>query len=175
MKKVIFIISLCLFSLNFIAQKSVNKDPDWKVGETKTFKGNNVKRIEGENKSQTITNITYQTQKQLIEEVNKGSSRGDAKKKQIKKYKDYAAGGKVVFFINRATLDRANLQNITITINDNAGKEIYKRTYKAKSAKADNKYGGFSISSNLQIKSKVGKPFTVELFDGKTLYKFEVF
>jgi hypothetical protein len=174
MKNTILIFTLSFISIGLLAQKNVNKDPNWEVGEVKIFNENKIKRAEGANHKETITNITYQTLKQLIEKVNSGNLRGDAKKNQIKKFKEYAPGGMIIFYINRPTSEEANLKNYTLTIKDNTGKEIYKRTYKDKVPKANSKEGGFYISTNLQIKYKINQPFIVEIFDGKTLYKFEV-
>lgn len=174
MKQITLIIALFFVVFTTYAQKKIDKDPNWKVGEIKTFRENQIKRIEGENNGKSVTNITYQTLKQLIDNVNSGKLRGDAKKKQLKNFKDYAPGGMVIFYVNRATAAAANLKNFTLIVKDKTGKEIYKRTYKDKAAKTNSKDGGYYISTNLQVKYKVEKPFIIELNDGKTLYKFEV-
>jgi len=179
MKNCIFLSLLTLLTFSLTAQKAIDKNPEWKVGEVKSFKENNIKRVEGSNAGQTVTNITYRTLKQLIEEVNSGKLRGDAKKKQLKKYKDYAKGGIVVFYINREKANAANLKNYTLIVKDNSKKELYKRIYKDRPAKANAKTGGWSNSKNFEIKVPVEKPFTIEiqekLASGKSsVYTFEI-
>lgn len=180
MKNLTFFITFTLFIFSLTAQKAIDKNPDWKVGAIKTFKENKIKRVEGTNAGKTITNITYRSLKQLIAEVNEGSLRGDAKKKQIKKHKDYAKGGIVVFYINREKASAANLKNYTLIAKDNSGKEIYKRTYKDRAAKANDKIGGWDNSKNFEIKEDVEKPFIIEIHEklstGKSsVYTFEIF
>jgi hypothetical protein len=178
--KNLIVTALFLFATYSIqAQKAINKDPNWKVGSIITQNENNIKRIEGENVKGSITNISYKSLKQLIAQVNNGKTRGDAKKNQLKKFKDYAPGGMVVFYFNRDKEAQVNLDKYTFIIKDNSGKEIYKRAYKNKTGKVDNKNGGWYNSSNLQIKYKVSPPFTVEIqektaSDKIALYKFEV-
>jgi len=174
MKNLILLITLfgALFSVN--AQSNIDKDPDWGVGKIKTFKENKIKRIEGANSSETITNITYRSLKQLIEEVNSGALRGDAKKKQLKKYKDYSSGGVIVFYVNRKNEAAANLKNYTLILKNNMGEELYKRTYKDNAAKINKETGGWENSKNFELKVEVERPFIVEIYDNKTTYKFEV-
>ncbi|MCO6500978.1 MAG: hypothetical protein J5I47_11485 [Vicingus serpentipes] len=179
MKHLAVLFLLSFFTLSITAQNAIDKDADWKVGEVKIFKENKIKRIEGANSGHTITNITYRDLKQLIDEVNDGSLRGDAKKKQIKKHKDYAQGGIVVFYINRESANAANLKNYTLIAKDNSRKELYKRVYKDRPAKENAKNGGWSNSKNFELKVEVEKPFTIEiqekLSSGKTAnYIFEI-
>jgi hypothetical protein len=179
MKKLIFITLLFLATCSIHAQKAINKNPDWEVGAVVTQNENKIKRVEGANVKGSITNISYKSLKQLLDQINNGKSRGDAKKTKLKQFKDYAPGGMVVFYFNRKDEASVNLKNYTLIVSDNNGKEIYKRAYKDKAGQKDTKNEGWYISSNLQIKYKVSPPFNVEIQEKTTsgkmaIYKFEI-
>jgi hypothetical protein len=179
MKKTgLFLLGL-LFATYSFSQKII-KDEAWGAGEVKEYNGHKIKRISGENNGVNITNITYQSQDDLIKEAKDNPRlEGDKEKTKIAEYKKYAQGGLVLLFIQREGRDNANTSNFSIAVKDSDGKEVFKKKLKDTSARKSSDGAGWYSTAHGYIGKKVKTPFIVEieehLPDGSTeTFVFEI-
>ncbi|RMG82515.1 MAG: hypothetical protein D6707_02805 [Bacteroidetes bacterium] len=171
---------LSLFIVSYSFSQKLIKDASWAINETKEYNGHKIKRISGENNGVNITNITYQSQNDLIQEVKDNPRlEGDKEKKKIAEYKKYAQGGLVLLFIQREGRDNANTSNFSIAVKTSDGKEMFKKKLKDTSARKSSDGAGWYSTAHGYIGKKVKTPFIVEieerLPDGNTeTFVFEV-
>jgi uncharacterized protein YheU (UPF0270 family) len=136
----ITLLFICVSTFIFGQQDEALYTRIWPEGQTVKIFGHDVLRVFGEQYNRysdnntfiPITNVAYQTQDQIIEEIKeegKKSSWSEKKlDKELNKIKQNAAGGMVVLYLRRNSQDAANTKWYTITVRDKDEKVLFKKT-----------------------------------------------
>lgn len=182
MKKILATLFVSFMVLGLFAQTSMYKEGDWKEGETKTISGTTIKKISGKNSPESITNIGYQTQKQLLvdlkERKKKGSIGGDKYKMEEERVQKYCAGGLVQLYITRPTEEACNAKWFNLKVMDHKGKLIFEKQYRDEAPTKFKDGSGYKNQSLGFISSEAFLPITIEIvenYNGKEeKYVYEV-
>lgn len=183
MKK--WILSLAIVSISLLnwAQPKMFDGADWAIGETKEINGVNMTRLEGENDANGVTNVGYQTHKQLVEELKErkkqGKVAGDRYKMDLARYNDFCRGGLVQLLITRHTSEECNTKNFHLTVKDKHDKVVYEKEFKDHDPRPNK--GGVVAWENHSlafIREEIFAPLTLEISENqggeKKLFVFKV-
>jgi hypothetical protein len=182
MKKSVLLLMSIVFTIGLFAQPTMYKKADWKAGETKVVSGTTIKKIEGDNLEGSITNISYQTQKQLFVDLKNrkktGAIGGERYKNEVERYQKFCAGGLVQLYITRPTQVACNPKWFHIEVKDKNGKLLFQKDLKDEESSKIKDGSGYKCSSLAFIKSEAFLPITIELQEDnngiKTSYIYEI-
>lgn len=124
---------LTLFTTSAIGQsadKLVGKN--WRPGQEKTIYGNTILRHEGKNDIAGTTNVGFMTLNQVKQDIEEQADKEmwttEKKEDKIKEAEEYMAGGKIHLYVERLTIESANLRWFTVIVRDSTdNNEIYRR------------------------------------------------
>ena len=171
-----------LIGLAVAAQPVMYKKGDWKAGETKVVSGTRLKKVEGRNSDEIVTNIGYQTQKQLFADLKErkktGAIGGDRYKNEQARYQQFCAGGLVQLYLLRSTEEACNPGFFHLDVKDKEGKVVFQKDLKEEKAIKMKDGSGYKCQSLAFIKAETYLPLTIELtekYNGETfVYVYEV-
>jgi hypothetical protein len=180
-KNVFFLVITCLAFFNSYSQ-AIYRDAAWEIEELKEINGTHIKRLQGENSSAKITNIGYQTNHQLVQDLKKRKSEGrvtgDRYQKDLQKINDYAGGGIIQLFITRESEEAADTRWFSAVVKDKKGNTVYKNDFSVLKAKEIDGADGWRNEVVMYCKSEFFLPVTIEITDKykgeNTIYIFEV-
>jgi hypothetical protein len=161
--------------------QKVYRKAQWGVNETKTS-GMPITRLEGENKVVVITNIGYQSQEQLIEELKEkkkiGKVDGDRYKARLKEYKEKSVGGMVYLYIERPEAEEGNTKNFKVRLTDEAGNVIQEKQMRTQDGKMNKDGSAYKNDGTVFVNTPITTTFFIEVVeqtaDGEKVYKFKV-
>jgi len=135
MKKACSIILTILITNILFGQIDINiTNENWKVGNEKVLYGNRVIRLEGNNGTNGITNIAYETFAQVKSNLEKKAENEmwteEKKNEKIESFKSFASGGIIHLYLTRLTIGAANTKYFTVIVKDSSEKEIYREELK---------------------------------------------
>lgn len=174
-------LSLTIFAQNFNPEF---RKSNWKVGKEKVINNNKVTRLEGKNNRYAITNIYYETKEQSIANLRSIASKEmwqqDKLDRLVKATNEAAKGGNIHIYIERPSVEAANMEQFSIIIKDSNDKEeVFRKDF-------DNEIpntpvGRSELWSNYEIQMidvDLGSSFNVYIIDKLGFYsspKFKFF
>ena len=129
-----------------------------------------------------ITNVGYQSQLQLIEELKakkkEGKVGGDRYKSQMSEYKTKSQGGMVYLYLERPEPSESNTQNFKVRITDESGNVIQEKQMRTQDGKMNRDGSAYKNDGTVFVKAPLTTSFIVEVIeqtpDGEKVYKFKV-
>lgn len=164
-----------------VYSQKIYRKAQWGVNETKTS-GSQITRIKGENKVVIITNVGYQSQAQLIEDLKEkkkqGKVGGDKYKTQMNEYKNKSQGGMVYLYLERPEPSESNTQNFRVRILDESGNLIQEKQMRTQDGKMNRDGSAYRNDGTVFVKAPLTTSFIVEVIEqtptGEKVYKFKV-
>lgn len=161
-----------------VFSQKIYRKAQWSVNETITSGSSDITRVEGENKVVVVTNIGYESQEALLEQLKEdkknGKVTGDKYKNQLNEYKNISVGGMLYLYIERENPEEANTQNFVVVLKDLEGNEIQKKQMRTQDGKMKKDGSGYKNDGTVFIKTEITSDFMVEVVEGDMIYKFKV-
>lgn len=174
-ESLLLLFGVCLM-VELSAQKVYRKE-SWGVNETKNS-GSPITRVEGQNSVTSITNIGYQSQFQLIDELKEqkkiGKIGGEKYKARLAEYKDNSIGGMAYLYVERPELADANTNNFKMRILTESGELIQEKQMRTQDGKINKDGSAYKNDGTIFIKSEINTNFLIEVMEGESVFKFKV-
>ncbi len=155
----------------------------WKPNKEKEIYGNAILRLEGKNDKRGITNIGYRTLKQVLKDIKTLSENemwtSEKKERELTTHETIAAGGMIDLYITRQTINEANTDVFTVIINDENGKEVFRKVLKDDIPEAPSSANSFWWNyTSIPIKPLLNGKYHIYIIDklggDNTKFKFEI-